>query len=77
MFLGRACIIFIFLNLPVPGFAEITRTTISEKLSSNFCELKIRRGRYLEKKRKLFKLLYLSGKCLCIFRATITTVQYA
>ena len=52
MFLGRGCIIFIFLNLPVPGFAGITRTTISEKLSSNFCELKIRRGilKYFSKK---------------------------
>ena len=47
--LGRGCILgifLIFLNLSVPGFARttITRTTISEKLSSNFCELKIRRG---------------------------------
>ena len=49
MFLGCGCIIFIFLNLPVPGFAGITRTTISEKLPLNFCELKIRRGTYLEK----------------------------
>ena len=48
MFLGRGCIIFIFLNLPVPGFAGITSTTISEKLSSNFCELKIRRGNILK-----------------------------
>ena len=46
IFLGRGCIFLIFLNLSVPGFARttITRTTISEKLSSNFCELKIRRG---------------------------------
>ena len=52
MFLGRGCIIFMFLNLPVLGFAGITRTTISEKLPSNFCELKIRRGilKYFGKK---------------------------
>ena len=44
MFLGRACIIFIFLNLPVPGFAEITRTTKSQNCLQISVNSKLKKG---------------------------------